>query len=245
MEELVRSFENDGIEIPPYLEKHYWWAYLRPWSIWTFERGWMINLILWGFYAPLRKLVLTMMGQTLAGKTIKISCCYGKLEQRLAERVHAGGGTLDIVDVSPEQLKNSYRKTDPAFVNRIVKHHRRDAVDLAGFADNSYDRALLFFLPHEQPRDVRKKTFEEAFRVVKGGGEIFVVEFAKSVWWHPLRYIWYPVLMVLEPFARDLWTKDIEIWLPQEGQGCVIEKRHRFGKFYQGVKIVTPIKVVN
>lgn len=238
-QEPAPSFENDGIGIPDYLEKYYWWAYVRPWAVWIFERDWMINLILWGWYNPLRRLVQGMMGEKIAGRTLKISCCYGKLEPELATRVAAGGGTLDIIDVAPEQLKNAQRKTKPEFFGKVVNLFHRDATDL-GFANHSYDRALIFFLPHEQPVDIRRKTFAEAFRVIKPGGELYVVEFAKSKMWHPLRYIWYPVLLVLEPFARDLWTKDIATWLPHGGIGCAIEKKTVFGGFYQLVKITTP-----
>lgn len=238
---FVESLENDGIGIPDYLEKYYWWAYVRPWAVWTFERDWMINLILWGWYNPLRRMVQEMMGAKLPGRTIKISCCYGKLEPELAERVAAGGGTLDIVDVAPEQLKNSRRKTRPDFLDKVVRHFHRNATDLHDFADNSYDRALIFFLPHEQPVDVRRKTFQEAFRILKPGAELYVVEFANSKWWHPLRYIWYPVLYVLEPFARDMWRKDnFALWLPHGGIGCTIERKLVFGDFYQLMKITTP-----
>lgn len=235
-----QAFDVAGLEIPAYLEKYYFWAYVRPWAVRTFEREWLVNLILWGFYRPLRDLTLRALGEKVSGRTLKISCCYGQLEPMLAQRVAAGGGTLDIVDVAPEQLKNARRKLAPGLEGRTVNLYRRDSTDLVGFADHSYDRALIFFLPHEQPEDIRRKTFEEAFRVVKPGGEVYVVEFAKSKAWHPLRYIWYPVLHVLEPFAPDLWRKEVATWLPHGGLGCDIEKKAIFGDFYQLVKIVTP-----
>ncbi|MFA6280866.1 MAG: rhodoquinone biosynthesis methyltransferase RquA [Bdellovibrionales bacterium] len=231
--------ETDGIAIPDYLETYYWWAYVRPWAVRIFERDWLINLILWGFYGPLRDRVLAALGDTVSGRTLKISCCYGQLEPMLAQRVAAGGGTLDIIDVAPEQIKNSRRKTPADLLGSVVNHYHCDSNDLP-FADHGYDRAIIFFLPHEQPEAVRRKTFDEAFRVVKKGGTIHVVEFAKSKWWHPLRFIWYPVLLVLEPFAKDLWTKEIATWLPHGGLGCTVEKKTIFADFYQLVKITTP-----
>lgn len=235
-------FENDGIEIPDYLEEYYWWAYVRPWAVKIFERDWLINLILWGFYPTLRDLVLSAMGPNLFGRTLKITCCYGQLEPKLAAQVKAANGTLDILDVAPEQLKNSYRKLDECeddLLGSVVNHIHADACDLP-MADNSYERSLIFFLPHEQPERLRRKTFEEAFRVTKPGGEVYIVEFGKSKWWHPLRYVWYPVLMVLEPFARDIWTNDMATYLPHGGIGCEIEQKKIFGDFYQCLKIKTP-----
>jgi len=232
-------YADDGIAVPSYLEKVYWWAYVRPWAVHLFEREWLVNLILWGFYRPLRDATLRAMGETIAGRTIKISCCYGQLETMLAARIAAGGGSLDLIDVAPEQLKNARRKLASFIERGIVRLTHRNAVDL-GFADGMFDRALIFFLPHEQPEDVRRATFAEAFRVVKPGGKIYVTEFGKPRWWHPLKYIWHTPLYVLEPFAPSLWNNPLELFLPRGGMECQIEKRSIFGGFYQLVTITTP-----
>ena len=58
--------------------------------------------------------------------------------------------------------------------------------------DASYERVLLFFLLHEQPRRYREWTLREALRVVKPGGKIVIVDYAMPRWWHPLRYLWRP-----------------------------------------------------
>ena len=233
------SYEGDGVVVPAYLEQNYWWAYVRPWAVKIFEREWLVNLILWGWYRRLRDQTLQAMKGPLTGRTLKISCCYGSLEPMLAARVYAGGGTLDIIDVAPEQLKNAQRKIPVGMDGTIVRLHHMDATAL-GFADHSFDRAMLFFLPHEQPEDVRRKTFAEAFRVVKAGGAIYVTEFGRCAWWHPLKYIWHNALRVLEPYAAPLWTRDLATWLPHGGIGCVIERQPVFGGFYQIVKITTP-----
>ncbi len=230
---------DDALPVPDYLEKTYWWAYVRPWAVRVFEREWLVNLILWGFYRPLRDKTLAAMGEEIDGRTLKISCCYGQLEPMLAQRVRAGGGRLDLIDVAPEQLKNARRKLSDFIRDGIVSLHHRDAVDL-GFADESYDRALIFFLPHEQPEDVRRCTFAEAFRVVRPGGKIYVTEFSKPKVWHPLKYIWHTVLCVLEPYAPSLWRSPIATWLPKGGAGCEIEVQKIFGDFYQVVTITKP-----
>lgn len=230
---MPASLEDaSGPSVPAYLEKTYWWAYVRPWAVRLFEREWLVNLILWGFYRPLRDLTLRMMGEAIGGTTLKISCCYGALEPKLAARVKAGGGRLDILDVAPEQIRNARRKLGGFIEDGTVRLFRRDAVDL-GFPDGSYDRALLFFLPHEQPEEIRRRTFAEAFRVLKAGGMLYVVEFAKPKIWHPLKYLWHPVLRVLEPFAAPLWTQEIATWLPDGGAGCDIQTQKIFGDFYQ------------
>ncbi len=228
------AFDGSELPIPDYLEKYYWWAYVRPWAVRVFERDWLINLILWGCYKLLRNVALSAWGEKIAGRTLQISCCYGSLTPTLARRVEAGGGQLDVIDVAPEQLKNLRRKLwDGAPVHLTL----RNSANLEGFADASFDRVLIFFLPHEQPRDVREKTFAEAMRVLKPEGELQIVEFGRSKWWHPLRYIWYPPLFVLEPFARDMWRRDVTEWLPAEGAGLEIRRKMLFGDFYQQLLI--------
>ena len=53
----------------------------------------------------------------------------------------------------------------------------------------------------------REKTLSELIRVVKQGGKIVIVDYALPHPWHPLRYLWRPLLATLEPFALDLWRE--------------------------------------
>jgi len=31
------------LPVPAYLQQFYWWAYVHPWAVRTFERGWLVN----------------------------------------------------------------------------------------------------------------------------------------------------------------------------------------------------------
>ena len=76
----------------------------------------------------------------------------------------------------------------------------------------------------------------ELFRVVKPGGKIIVIDYARPRWWHPLRYVWRPLLAKLEPFALDLWRDEIAKWLPGGGATC-LRRVTFFGGLYQKVVI--------
>jgi ubiquinone/menaquinone biosynthesis C-methylase UbiE len=229
---VAESQSGRNIGVPHYLTAHYWWAYVHPRAIWFFERQWLVNLILWGNYPRLRNAAMAELGDVLPGTTLQVACVYGDLTTRLIDRVAAGGGRMDIVDVLPMQLENLRHKLPSGAPAQLLA---MDSADL-NLPDASYDRALLFFLLHEQPRSHRERTLSEAFRVVRPGGKIVIVDYALPRWWHPLRYLWRPLLAALEPFALDLWRHEIAHWLPAAAPAGW-RKQSFFGGLYQKVVI--------
>jgi ubiquinone/menaquinone biosynthesis C-methylase UbiE len=218
--------------IPHYLIAHYWWAYTHPVAVRVFERPWLVNLILCGNYARLCNAVLAEFGESLPGRTLQVACVYGDLTPKLSRRVAQSGGLLDVVDVVPLQLQNLARKLPKAARTRLL---HMDSAKLEA-PSSRYDRALAFFLLHEQPAAHREKTLSELIRVVKRGGKIVIVDYALPQPWNPLRYLWRPLLATLEPFALDLWGEQITKWLPP---GIPVQTRKElfFGGLYQKVVI--------
>ena len=216
------------LPIPNYLEQTYWWAYVHPKAVYVFERQWLVNLILWGNFNRLRDAALETLGSTLDGHTLQIACVYGNLTAKLRERLTADG-ELHIVDILPVQLENLTRKL-PA--DARIKLIHADSADLP-MASASYERALLFFLLHEMPEDVRRKTIAEALRMLKPGGQLVIVDYHRPSLLNPLHWPMQGVLRTLEPFAMDLWRQPIETWLPADVK--IREKQHRtvFGGLYQ------------
>jgi hypothetical protein len=72
--------------------------------------------------------------------------------------------------------------------------------------------------------------------VVRPGGKIVIIDYAMPRRWNPLRYLWWPLLALLEPFALDLWRHEIAHWLPVEAQAGW-QKQSFFGGLYQKVVI--------
>lgn len=220
------------LPVPSYLDEFYWWAYVHPWAVHAFERGWLVNLILFGNYARLRDAALAELGNPTAGRTLQVACVYGDLTVRLNQQI-AGDGSLDVVDVMPIQLQNLARKLPPGARARLLHH---DSTALGG-ADATYDQALLFFLLHEQPLQVRRRTLAEAIRVVKSGGKIVLVDYHRPRRGHPLRHAMRALLRRLEPFALDLWESEIDEFLPAGLALASIRKETYFGGLYQKVVI--------
>jgi len=74
-------------------------------------------------------------------------------------------------------------------------------------------------------------------RVVKPGGKIVFVDYAKPRWWNPFRYFFRPVLAFLEPFALDMWRRDISTWMPAVFRSRITSRTSYFGGLYQKVVV--------
>lgn len=216
------------LPVPSYLQVHYWWAYVHPRAVHVFERQWLVNLILWGNYTRLCNAVLDGYQHKLTGSTLQIACAYGNLTPRLATCV-ATDGLLEVIDILQVQLDNLAKKL-PQEASVKLQHMDSSALELN---DASFDRALLFFLLHEQPEVVRKKTLSEALRVVRPGGTLTIVDYAPPNRTNPLRYLWCPILRLLEPYANDLFQKPVNTWLPNDKSFKIISEQSFFGGLYQ------------
>jgi ubiquinone/menaquinone biosynthesis C-methylase UbiE len=220
----------DRIAVPVYLVRTYWWAYVHPMAVRLFERQWLINLILWGNFARLRDAALDALGERLEGRTLQIACVYGDLTERLRARLPTGG-SLDVVDILRVQLDNLARKL-PGDPRVGLIQGDSAALDMPSA---TYDRALVFFLLHEQPEEVRRRTLAEALRVLKPGGRLVIVDYHRPDVMHPLYGPMVAILRTLEPFALDLWRHELAKWLPCAAkQGA---KRTFFGRLYQLVTV--------
>ena len=218
------------LSIPKYLEETYWWAYVHPTAVQVFERQWLVNLILWGNFSRLRNAALDEIGETIEGENLQVACVYGDFSQKTATRL-TPESKLHIVDIAPVQLENVSKKVK-SYSN--VHVHHRDSNSL-GFDDGQFDNVIVFFLLHEQPEAVRTKTVEEAMRVVRPGGKVVFVDYHQPHWSNPFRYIMVPILHFLEPFALDIWRKEIIEWVPAGMRPKRISKDTYFGGLYQKV----------
>jgi ubiquinone/menaquinone biosynthesis C-methylase UbiE len=233
--EALRAFSRPvsaALPIPEYLQKTYWWAYLHPRAVHIFERQWLVNLILWGNYARLRDAALQAVGEVIDGKVLQVACVYGDFTECLARRL-GPLASLDVIDVAPIQITNLQAKLKSP---RHVTVRRQDSTDLQ-FDDASRDAVVVFFLLHEQPAEVRRKTIAEALRVTKPGGKLVFVDYHLPVASNLFRYIMVPILATLEPFALDMWRGEISDWLPAGMPVAKVEKKTFFGGLYQKVVI--------
>ncbi len=219
-------------EVPRYLHDTYWWAYVHPKAIHLFERQWLVNLILWGNFARLRDAAIAALGVAEPGRTLQVACVYGDLTTKLEARA-APGSSLDVIDVLPLQLTNLAQKLAPESRARLIQGNSA-TMELPSA---SYDRALLFFLLHEQPESVRRATLAQTLRVVRPGGRIVIVDYHRPSRRHPLYLPMIGILKTLEPYALDLWRNEVPDWFPPGLTVQAITKTTSFGGLYQMLEI--------
>ncbi len=225
---------NEQSEVPWYLRKFYWWAYLHPNAVRFFDRPWMINLILLGNYRRLGQAALAELGNVRDERLLQVACVYGDLTPQLAGRLE-GNASLDVVDIAQIQLDNLQSKLPAG----LPVHLRRENATHLGYADDHFDKTLLFFLLHEQPADVRRATLAEALRVTRPGGKLVIVDYHGPRRLNPVRYFMTAVLKTLEPFAMELWRNEIADYLPTQARSLPMGKRTCFADLYQIVCIET------
>jgi len=217
--------------IPEYLEDTYWWAYLHPKALHFFEREWVVNLILWGNMRKLTRAVLDEMAIPPNSRVLQVACVYGEFSSLLAGHLGGNGSRLDLVDVAPIQLKNAREKLS---AHENVTYHHQDSSAMA-LPSASYDQTVVFFLLHEQPEDVRRKTIAEAIRVTRPGGKVIFVDYHGPRGSNPFRYVMRPILTWLEPFAMDLWREELPAFMPASVQPEQLHSEFYFGGLYQKV----------
>jgi SAM-dependent methyltransferase len=211
--------------VPDYLRDCYTWAYLNRRMLTLLDRPLVVTAILWGTYSRLLRSVLAELrpGQ----RVLQPACVYGDFSPSIA-RFLGSHGRLDVSDVVPLQVENCRRKLKayPQASLRI-----RDAATLGS---GSFDAVCCFFLLHEMPEPYKRAVVDALLSSVRPGGKVIFVDYHKPHWAHPLKPVMSLVFDTLEPFAKDLWRRDIAGYA-RAGDQFAWSKETYFGGLYQKV----------
>ncbi len=212
--------------IPAYLEKYYWWAYLRPASIALFDHTPVVSVILWGCYHRLKHAVLSEIPP--GAHVLQAACVYGDLSPELADRL-GPHGRLDVIDVAPIQVANCRRKL------RGCPNARVAVADAAEPGEGDYDAVVCFFLLHELPDDRKRCTVDALLDRVRPGGKAIFVDYHRPDPLNPLSLPTGLVFRTLEPFAERLWYSGIPSFATQQEEFIWRETTYRGGLFQKVV----------
>lgn len=177
MRDKVKYRMKNRGEIPPYYRKVYekwyrWFAYIYD----PFVRVFLF-LINGGFRGEgrFRELTVDWVNPQPGEKILDICAGTGTLAIMLA-KIQQGAGKVAGIELSPAQLRIANKKEKPTELSFI----NGDAQNIP-FSNDYFDKSVISCALHELPQQVRKNVLMEAYRVMKAGGIIVIVEPNKPV----------------------------------------------------------------
>ena len=217
---------------PAYLARNYWWAYLSPLGVWFFSHRYIVNLILYGQYRNILKVIRAKLQTEACGRTLQISCAYGDITPTLAtcaSELHQNDVAMIQLNVSRNNLASQQRS---ALFARMNAEH-------LGYATHSFQTVVIFFLLHELPPEARSRVLGEALRVLKPGGRLLIADYARNEGRHLLHRRWWTWLVeYMEPFLHNFWHADLAAEISAHAAAMqrpvsLLGSSWVFGKFYR------------
>lgn len=218
-------FPSEHVAIPDYLQDVYHWAYLSPVGRAIFDNPLVVHSILWG---NMRRLTQTVVDEIEPGQSVlQPACVYGGFSNHLADAVGPKGHLL-VTDVAPIQVAGARRKLGgmPQATVRLG--------DASRPTGGPYDVVACFFLLHEVPEAYKAMIVNALLNVVTPTGKVVFVDYHRMRPRHPLKPIMSLVFDTLEPFAKELWHREIEDYA-SAGNRFTWSKETYFGGLYQKV----------
>lgn len=210
--------------VPEYLEKNYWWAYLSPIGVKFFDHPFIVNRILWGQYQKVAQTVVTELANNANDKACTdeqvisgISCAYGNFIPMMANQLNAK--TINLFDVAEIQLAQAKKKIAALPQFKCFNLFLANAENIP-LASNSTDSTVLFYLLHELPANVRNNVLNEAIRITKPGGRIIVADYAPlstKHWFHRFKGF-RKIFEKMEPFLANFWRCNLHQTFKQTAQ---------------------------
>jgi SAM-dependent methyltransferase len=210
--------------LPAYLREVYTWAYLTPWLTGFLDRQVVVQTILWG---NAQRLIGDVLAVVQPGdRVFQPAAVYGTFSRQLAGRA-GPSGSLEIRDIAPLQVALTRRKVAGLPGVNVA------CGDAADPEQSQFDAVTCFFLLHEVPDDMKVRIVHAMLGLVRPNGKAIFVDYHRPRWWHPLKPVMRQVFDRLEPFARTMWSHEIEELAGSDATAFQWRKKTRFGGMYQ------------
>jgi ubiquinone/menaquinone biosynthesis C-methylase UbiE len=132
-------------------------------------------------------------------KVLEIGCGTGTLSLAAKTQVGSSGEVFGI-DIAPEMIAVASRKATRKGVNVTFQV---GSIASIPFQNNQFDTVMCSFMIFHMPEDIRLQGFKEIYRVLKSGGQLFILDVASKDKRYDIRE--------LAPVLRANSYSDIEI----------------------------------
>ena len=136
----------------------------------------LVSLIMFGREKALRRKMLRLARVGPGESVLDVGCGTGTLAIA-AKRLVGPTGVVQGLDASPEMIDRARGKARRAGVDVVFREGVAQALP---FPDAQFDVVLATMMLHHLPRSAHPQAFREMRRVLKPGGRVFVVDFAKA-----------------------------------------------------------------
>ena len=187
-------------------------------------------ILLFQYHRLVSRMVTDLLRSKLAGKKLLItSCAFGNVIPRVVEAaVQSGTSEVLISDIVHNELLNAQGKLQP-FESKI-RYLSEDATAMRQ-PDASVDVNVLFFLLHELPHPLKAKALNEASRVLKSGGKLYIGEFHRPRIAILRAFSWL-YFKVFEPYGLALWDQEDPVnYLQSIGEWSFVRNTYCFSNY--------------
>jgi len=187
-------------------------------------------ILLFQYPRLVSRIVTELQRNNLTGKKVLVtSCAFGNVIPRVVEAaVQSGAREVLISAIVNNDRLNAQGKLQ-SFESKI-RYISDDATAMRQ-PDASADVNVLFFLLHELPHPLKAKALNEASRVLKSGGKLFIGEFHRPRIAILRAFSWL-YFKVFEPYGLALWDKEDPVhYLQSIGDWSVVRNTYFFSNF--------------
>ena len=130
-----------------------------------------------GVNRPNSRMVIEMAGVKSGDSVLDVGCGTGSLT--LTAKTYGGAGAIvHGIDASPEMIDVARKKARQAGPDVVFDV---GLIEKISFPDATFNVVVSRLVIHHLPDDLKRKGFEEVFRVLKPGGRFLVADFKPPI----------------------------------------------------------------
>ncbi len=161
------SVDAGRATIPAYYRERAWSRLARFYDLLV-----RLSLLPLGGERKFRERFMSFAGLIEGQRVLDVCCGTGGLTSLLANRA-GDDGVLIGVDLSPGMIETARRKTGSPVVGFEIANS-----ESLPFSRNEFDTAFVSLGLHEMPEAARCNTLKEIHRILKAGGNLFVLDYS-------------------------------------------------------------------